>query len=108
MSLRSITVALLASVLMTSVVPFAFADEGPFKTNPEEVPAEQRIPPYLPSPPPLPQQSPSPVFTPGPAPHSFAAPANPGPVTGYGTGGMQAMPGAPANPPYSTGGFGSR
>jgi len=41
------------------------------------------------------------------APHYAPAP-NLGPVTGYGPGGMGAMPGAPANPPYSSGGFGAR
>jgi hypothetical protein len=45
-----------------------------------------------------------------PAPESphYAPAANFGPVTGYGPGGMGAMPGAPANPPYSGGGFGGR
>jgi hypothetical protein len=37
----------------------------------------------------------------GPSP-----PSNPGPVTGYGTGGMEAMPGAPPNPPYTGPGLG--
>jgi hypothetical protein len=30
----------------------------------------------------------------------IGAPANLGPVTGYGPGGMSRMPGSPANPPY--------
>jgi hypothetical protein len=33
-------------------------------------------------------------------------PANPGPLTGYGIGGMQQMPGAPPNPPYTGSGLG--
>ncbi|MGH7075625.1 MAG: hypothetical protein ACREFD_15715 [Stellaceae bacterium] len=35
-----------------------------------------------------------------------AAPSNPGPVTGYGIGGMEQPPGAPPNPPYTGRGFG--
>ena len=39
---------------------------------------------------------------------NYSPAANLGPVTGYGPGGMSAMPGAPANPPYSGGGLGGR
>ena len=35
-----------------------------------------------------------------PSPGQFAPAPNPGPVTGYGPGGMAPMPGAPQNPPY--------
>lgn len=45
---------------------------------------------------------------PAPASPNFAPAPNMGPVTGYGAGGMGAMPGAPANPPYSRGGLGGR
>jgi len=45
---------------------------------------------------------------PAPMPPRYAPAANVGPVTGYGPGGMGVMPGAPANPPYSSGGFGGR
>jgi hypothetical protein len=37
------------------------------------------------------------------SPGQFAPAPNPGPVTGYGPGGMAPVPGAPANPPYSYG-----
>ena len=37
-------------------------------------------------------------------PVQYAPPANVGPTTGYGPGGMAPVPGAPANPPYSFGG----
>lgn len=65
------------------------------------------VPPQLPSiyserpPPGLPHLS-APTASPG----QFTPPApRPGPVTGYGAGGMAPMPGAPANPPYSFGPF---
>jgi len=34
------------------------------------------------------------------SPAQVAPPPNPGPVTGYGPGGMTPVPGAPQNPPY--------
>jgi hypothetical protein len=37
------------------------------------------------------------------SPGQFAPARNPGPVTGYGPGGMAPIPGAPPNPPYSYG-----
>jgi hypothetical protein len=64
-------------------------------------------PPTLPDVPPLLPAKPSPGLPHYPAagttPGQFAPPPNRGPVTGYGAGGMAPMPGAPANPPYSTG-----
>jgi hypothetical protein len=48
-------------------------------------------------------QTPEPfVYRPAPtAPSgSFGLPTNPGPVTGYGPGGMAQPPGAPPNPPF--------
>jgi hypothetical protein len=58
------------------------------------------IPPLLPgrTPPGLPHYSGA-----APSPGQFAPAPNPGPVTGYGPGGMAPVPGAPANPPYSSG-----
>jgi len=62
------------------------------------------VPPLLPGiyserpPPGLPRYS-APTVNPG----QFAPPPNPGPITGYGPGGMAPVPGAPANPPYSFG-----
>jgi len=38
-----------------------------------------------------------------PSPGQFAPAPNPGPVTGYGPGGLAPVPGAPANPPYTFG-----
>src|SRR5436853_327655 len=42
------------------------------------------------------------VYRPAPTapPGSFGLPANPGPVTGYGPGGLAKPPGAPSNPPF--------
>jgi hypothetical protein len=45
---------------------------------------------------------------PAPASPHYAPAPNVGPVTGYGPGGMGAVPGAPANPPYSPGGLSGR
>ena len=58
------------------------------------------VPPLLPgrSAPGLPHYA-APTTSPG----QFAPAPNPGPVTGYGPGGMAPVPGAPANPPYSYG-----
>jgi hypothetical protein len=48
----------------------------------------------------------APVFpAPAPPPGGFAPGLPSGPVTNYGTGGMQQMPGAPPNPPYPPGGL---
>jgi hypothetical protein len=85
----------------------AAADEPePFDTLPGSVPPDLRVPPYLPAPPPFP---PSPGLPVEPAPPAsapaFAPGLPPGPVTNYGTGGMQALPGAPPNPPYPPGGL---
>jgi len=62
------------------------------------------IPPVMPSiysqhpPPGLPHYA-APTASPG----QFSPAPNPGPITGYGPGGMAPMPGAPPNPPYSYG-----
>jgi hypothetical protein len=58
------------------------------------------VPPLLPSTPPpgLPRSTGAPS-----SPGQFAPAPNPGPVTGYGPGGLAPVPGAPANPPYSYG-----
>jgi hypothetical protein len=78
----------------------ALADDTlPFKTNPGDIPPDRRIPPFAPAAPPLPQPHNAPIFTPPPPQPPAVAPI-PGPVTGYGTGGMQAIPGAPPNPPF--------
>jgi hypothetical protein len=93
-------------VLLLSWTVAAVADEAqPFKTIPGEVPPELRIPPYLPAPPPLPPPKNPPVQrAPPPAP-DFAPGLPQGPVTNFGTGGMQAPPGAPPYPPYPAGGL---
>lgn len=54
---------------------------------------------YSTSPPPGVQRT-----APASPPVHYAPPANVGPTTGYGPGGMAPVPGAPANPPYSFGG----
>jgi len=54
---------------------------------------------YSTSPPPGVQRT-----APSSPPVRYAPPANVGPTTGYGPGGMAPVPGAPANPPYSFGG----
>jgi hypothetical protein len=62
------------------------------------------VPPVLPGiyserpPPGLPR-----ISAPTAAPGQFAPAPNPGPITGYGPGGMAPLPGAPPNPPYSYG-----
>jgi hypothetical protein len=48
--------------------------------------------------------TPVPVFNAAPAP-SYAPGPPQGPVTNYGTGGMQAPPGSAPNPPYPAGGL---
>jgi hypothetical protein len=64
-------------------------------------------PPTLPDVPPLLPGRPAPGLphysAPTASPGQFAPAPNPGPVTGYGPGGMAPIPGAPANPPYSYG-----
>ena len=78
-------------------------------TNPATVPPALRIPPWLP----VPGPAPGPAAVSGAAPPTaptvvqgqFAPPLPTGPVTGYGTGGMQQPPGAPPNPPYPPGGL---
>ena len=41
------------------------------------------------------------LYSPGPTAPSFSGhPLNPGPVTGYGPGGLAQPPGAPSNPPF--------
>jgi len=69
------------------------------------------VPPSLPDiPPVMPgiySQHPPPGLThylaPTASPGQFAPAPNPGPITGYGPGGMAPMPGARPNPPYSYG-----
>ena len=62
---------------------------------------------FLPSHPEDVGRGPAAVPRPGGAVQPFyAAPANVGPVTGYGPGGMALPPGAPPNPPYPAGGLG--
>jgi hypothetical protein len=47
-------------------------------------------------------RAPAPTYAPpAVAAGQFAPAPNPGPVTGYGIGGMQTPPGAPPNPPYT-------
>ncbi|HEV2547393.1 MAG TPA: hypothetical protein VGU20_08650 [Stellaceae bacterium] len=61
---------------------------------------------FLPSHPEDVMRGPAPVPRPGANTTPFyAAPANPGPVTGFGPGGMAQPPGAPANPPYPPAGL---
>ena len=72
--------------------------------NPGTLPPSLRTLPYLPAPAPLPAPGPA-IAPPRPVPPPPPAPLNPGPNTGYGTGGMQAPPGAPPNPPYPPGGL---
>ena len=47
-------------------------------------------------------RGPAATYTPQAMPHTEYVAPNPSPITGYGPGGMMPMPGAPANPPYST------
>lgn len=73
-----------------------------------DTPPSQRVPPFLPVVPQLPPTPTPGVQTPTPAarPGQFSPPPNYiGPVTGYGTGGMQQPPGSGPNPPYPPGGL---
>jgi hypothetical protein len=77
---------------------------------PQEVDSDSQpitAPPALPDIPPLLPGMPSPGLphynAPVAGPGQFAPAPNRGPVTGYGPGGMAPLPGAPANPPYSSG-----
>jgi hypothetical protein len=109
---------MLATALAATAVACGEDEVVPFKTIPREAPPEARTPADVPAPPPLPSSaSPQLFLTPSPTPATpplFVAPAPlpnfapglpPGPVTNYGTGGMQAPPGAPPNPPYPPGGL---
>lgn len=82
------------------------AEDQPRSANPGAVPGFLRKPPYLPAVPGLPPPAVQPVFpAPPPPPGGFAPGLPQGPITNYGTGGMQQMPGAPPNPPYPAGGL---
>jgi hypothetical protein len=77
----------------------------PGNVAPDEVPPYQGIAPYRSASPGLPPPKTLPVqAAPAPAPN-FSPGLPPGPVTNYGTGGLQAPPGAPPNPPYAPGGL---
>lgn len=75
----------------------------------QEIDSDRPItpPPTLPDVPPLLPGRPAPGLphyaAPTAGPRPFLPTPNPGPVTGYGPGGMAPVPGAPANPPYSYG-----
>lgn len=60
---------------------------------------------FLPSHPEDLGRGPEPVPRPAAASPFYSAPINPGPITGYGPGGMAQPPGAPLNPPYPAGGL---
>ncbi len=97
----------------------AAAEENPGGSPPAPVPARQtlpaeprsELPPAVSIPPglaaatspvsPLPPRPPAyPLAAPSVPLGQIGAAPNPGPVTGYGLGGMARIPGAPANPPY--------
>jgi hypothetical protein len=79
------------------------ASSAPAAAFPENNPEVQY---FLPAHPEDVQRGPAAVPRPGAASTPFyAAPINPGPVTGYGPGGMALPPGAPPNPPYPPGGL---
>ena len=106
-------------------VPHAAPDVQATPVFPSDIPQQAEPPPGMNPPPPdmrpFTRSSPSlpppfPTLLPPPAnPAIFPSPTPPpggfapglptGPVTGYGVGGMQQMPGAPPNPPYPPGGL---
>lgn len=97
-------IAMLAGLLLAAGAAMA---QSPAATSPETSPAE-RVPPYLPVVPQLPPTPAPHVYSPAPAaqPGQFSPPpTSTGPVTGYGTGGMQQPPGSGPNPPYPPGGL---
>lgn len=111
-----VAAALVASVLWTAGAHSQSYTDPSGKTQPvtgvgretESGGQPMAVPPTLPGVPPvLPgiySQRPPPGLpsSPGaaPSPGQFAPAPNPGPVTGYGPGGMAPVPGAPTNPPY--------
>lgn len=63
---------------------------------------------YFPPPPEPSEYGRGPAPVPRPAANSqpfYSPPPNLGPVTGYGAGGLQQVPGSPPNPPYPPGGL---
>jgi hypothetical protein len=75
------------------------------RPTPPDIPPDQFVSPYPPVPTALPPPKLLPVQEP-PSPAPNFSPGLPsGPVTNYGTGGLQAPPGAPPNPPYGPGGL---
>jgi hypothetical protein len=74
------------------------------QAHPVPVPDVPQPPPgiYSSMPPPgLPTYAPTPAVPSG----QYSPPPAPSPITNYGPGGITPVPGAPANPPYSTGGI---
>ena len=100
-----------AAILLVIAIPLGAPAAGPL-VQVADVETEQpmAIPTPMPEVPSVHQSAPIGGLASSPAPASprYAPAANVGPITGYGPGGMAAMPGAPANPPYSPGGFGGR
>jgi hypothetical protein len=100
-----------AAAIVTAAAPSQSVADPPGQTGSlQEIDSDGRgitPPPTLPDVPRLLPGRPSPGLPHYPAqvttPGQFAPAPNPGPVTGYGPGGMAPIPGAPANPPYSSG-----
>lgn len=87
----------------------------PPRISPVQQPQAHPVPvPEVPEPPPDIYSSRPPPGLATPAPLNpvptgqYSPPPAPSPVTNYGPGGIAPVPGAPANPPYSTGGIDRR
>lgn len=105
-----VVLALTALSVITGAPAYSQAVADPAGTGlRKEIDSDHPItpPPSLPAVPPLLPGRPAPGLphyaAPTTSPSPFLPAPNPGPVTGYGPGGMAPIPGAPANPPYSYG-----
>jgi hypothetical protein len=77
----------------------------PERPVPADIPPDQFVSPYPPVPAALPPPRLLPVQEPPASAPNFSPGLPPGPVTNYGTGGLQALPGAAPNSPYPPGGL---
>ena len=96
--------ARLLALLVLALVTIA-ADGGDDETGPPPPPPSHSVPTLEPIVKPPPREAigrgPAPVYEKPPTATPLPAPSNPGPVTGYGTGGMQQQLGSPPNPSYT-------
>ena len=85
--------------------PSATDEERPGRAPPVDIQPDLFVAPSLSAQPGLPPPKILPVQAVPPREPNFSPGLPAGPVTNYGTGGLQALPGAPPNPPYPPGGL---